>query len=113
MKDGNGLFVLDLQQRPHDPARQRRARLYNRLTWNDDGTALAVLKGVDVEKMRERDNVLVVYPERAGARSANAPKPTPVVLDPAKADGVPEGLGRERSRGARRGATTTSACSSA
>ena len=63
------------QQRPVR-ARSRRAaasialdndaKVYNRLTWNDDGTALAVLKGVDVEKMRERDNVLVVYPERSG-----------------------------------------------
>ena len=39
------------------------ARIYSRLTWNDAGTGLAVLKGVDVDKMRERDNVLVVYPD--------------------------------------------------
>ena len=38
------------------------ARVYSRLTWNDEGTGLAVLKGVDVDKMRERDNILLVYP---------------------------------------------------
>ena len=38
------------------------ARVYSRLTWNDDGTALAVLKGVDVDKMRERDNMLIAFP---------------------------------------------------
>ena len=37
------------------------ARNYNRLTWNDDGTAVAVLKGSDVEKMREKDNVLLAF----------------------------------------------------
>jgi len=45
------------------------AKVYSRLTWSDDGTGLAVLKGVDVDKMRERDNTLVVHP-RSKLRSA-------------------------------------------
>ena len=66
VRDGNGLFVLDLAQRPGAITLDNDARVYSRLTWNDDGTGLAVLKGVDVDKMRERDNILLVVSERAG-----------------------------------------------
>ena len=69
VKDQNGLFVLDLRTGRMNTL-DNDAKLYNRLTWNDAGTALAVLKGLDVEKMRERQNMLLVYPERPGARSA-------------------------------------------
>ena len=65
VRDTNGLFVLDLRNGRMN-ALDNDARVYNRLTWNDDGTALAVLKGTEVERMRERDNVLFVVPERAG-----------------------------------------------
>jgi dipeptidyl aminopeptidase/acylaminoacyl peptidase len=60
-RDGNGLFVLDLQQGRVVPI-DNDAKVYNRLEWNDAGTGLAVLKGSDVEKMRERDNALLAYP---------------------------------------------------
>jgi len=53
--------VLDLHS-GHPIALDNDAKNYNRLTWNEDGTALAVLKGLDVEKMRERDNLLLAYP---------------------------------------------------
>ncbi len=66
------------------------AKVYNRLTWNDAGTALAVLKGADVEKMRERENVLVVYPNVQAALD-DAADPLSVVLDPAKLDAFPKG----------------------
>ncbi len=86
-KDANGLFVLDLRNgRIH--SFDNAARSYNRLTWSEDGTALAVLKGVDVEKMRERDNVLIAFPNVQAALDAN---PAPVTLDPAKAAGFPKG----------------------
>ena len=66
VKDSNGLFVLDLPQRPHQHARQRRASIYNRLTWSDDGTALAVLKGArrrqDARARQRADRV----PQRPG-----------------------------------------------
>ena len=61
-RDGNGLFVLDLKSGRVNPL-DNDARVYSRLTWNDGGTGLAVLKGVDVEKMRERENILLVYPD--------------------------------------------------
>jgi len=87
VKDANGLFVLDLRNgRMH--ALDNAARVYNRLTWNEDGTALAVLKGVEVEKMRERDNVLIAFPNVQASLDAD---PVPVTLDPAKAAGFPKG----------------------
>jgi dipeptidyl aminopeptidase/acylaminoacyl peptidase len=89
VKDSNGLFVLDLRNGRLNPL-DNDARLYNRLTWNAEGTALAVLKGVDVEKMRERNNVLMVFPD-VQAALGDAAEPAPVVLDPAKAEGFPKG----------------------
>ncbi len=68
VRDGNGLFILDLRN-GRISTLDNDARVYSRLTWNDEGTGLAVLKGVDVDKMRERDNVLLGVSERAvGAR---------------------------------------------
>jgi len=89
VRDTNGLFVLDLRNGRVN-ALDNDARVYSRLTWNDDGTALAVLKGTDVEKMRERDNVLMVVPS-VQAALGDAPEPTPVTFDPAKAAGFPKG----------------------
>lgn len=86
-KDANGLFVLDLRSGKVNTL-DNGARLYNRLTWSEDGTALAVLKGLDVDKMRERDNVIVTFPNVQASIDAN---PVPVVLDPAKAAGFPNG----------------------
>jgi dipeptidyl aminopeptidase/acylaminoacyl peptidase len=88
VKDGNGLFVLDLGKGRVTPL-DNDAKSYNRLTWNDEGTSLAVLKGLDVDKMRERDNKLIVFPD-VQASLAEA-EPSPVVLDPAKAAGFPKG----------------------
>jgi len=89
MKDANGLSVLDLESgRMH--GLDNDAKSYNRLTWNKSGTALAVLKGLEVEDMRERANVLIAFPDVRAALDGDAP-PSPVTLDPATADGFPEG----------------------
>jgi len=88
-KDGNGLFVLDLRN-GRLSVLDNDARNYNRLAWNEDGTALAVLKGIEVEKMRERDNLLLAFPDVPAALGADAP-PVPVILDPSKASGFPKG----------------------
>ena len=88
-RDGNGLFVLDLKSGRVSPI-DNDARVYSRLTWNDAGTGLAVLKGVDVDKMRERDNTLLVYPSvQAALTDAEA---APIKLDPAKTGNFPEGF---------------------
>ena len=100
VKDGNGLFVLDLQDEPRCTRSTTTPSAYNRLTWSDDGTALAVLKGADVEKMRERDNVLLAFANVAGGARRTS-RPTPVAARSGEGRRVPEGLGRQRSRGAR------------
>jgi len=89
MKDANGLFILDLESgRMH--ALDNDAKSYNRLTWNKNGTALAVLKGLEVEDMRERDNVLIAFADVRATLDGDAPA-SPVTLDPATAEGFPEG----------------------
>ena len=88
VKDGNGLFVIELKNnRMH--TLDNDARAYNRLAWSDDGTALAVLKGVDVDKMRERDNQLLAFANVAAAIADV--EAAPAMLDAAKAAGFPKG----------------------
>src|SRR5687768_13997679 len=58
VRDGNGLFMIDVRSgRTH--VLDNDSLQYNRLTWSDDGNRVAVLKGRPVERMRERDNVLL------------------------------------------------------
>jgi dienelactone hydrolase len=87
VKDGNGLFVVDFAT-GRTAALDNDAKSYNQLTWSDDGKALAVLKGLDVPKMRERANVLLAYSDVQAALGASAPDA--VVLDPDTADGFPK-----------------------
>jgi len=88
VKDGNGLFVIDLASGRVQPL-DNDAKSYNRLTWSEDGKALAVVKGADVDKMRERDNVLIAFTDVKAA--LGDPEAAPAVLDPAKAAGFPKG----------------------
>ena len=72
-RDGNGLFVMDLASGRVVPI-ENDAKVYSRLQWSDAGTGVAVLKGVDVDRMRERDNALVVYPDvKAALLSSEKP----------------------------------------
>jgi len=87
VKDGNGLFILDLRNGRIHPL-DNDAKNYNRLTWSEDGTALAVLKGVDVDKMRERDNMLIAFSNvQAALGDVEA---SPATLDRAKGAGFPK-----------------------
>jgi dipeptidyl aminopeptidase/acylaminoacyl peptidase len=97
VKDGNGLFVFDTRTGRTTPL-DNDSKTYSRLTWNDEGTAIAALKGLDVEKMREKDNVLIAFTDVRSALAGEmtdgeAPPPAPaaIVLDPAKVDGFPKG----------------------
>jgi dipeptidyl aminopeptidase/acylaminoacyl peptidase len=90
VKDGNGLFVFDARNGRVTPL-DNAAEIYSRLAWNDDGTAVAALKGSEVEKMRERNNVLVAFPDIPAALKDGAGAPLAVVLEPAKAEGFPKG----------------------
>lgn len=67
VRDGNGLFVVDLRSNAIRVLDNDSLR-YARLTWNDEGSGLAVLKGREVERMRERDNRLLVLPDVSGDR---------------------------------------------
>ncbi len=94
IKDGNGLFVFDMRS-GRVTTLDNDAKIYSRLAWNEEGTALAVLKGAAVEKMRERSNVLLAFTDIRAAvaietTDGDAPVvAAPVVLDPAKAAGFP------------------------
>ena len=85
VKDANGLFVVDLAA-GSTQSLDNSAAIYGRLAWNDAGNGVAVLRGEDVPKMRERANVLVVVPDIRAALSA--PHTTPTTLD-ASAAGFP------------------------
>jgi dipeptidyl aminopeptidase/acylaminoacyl peptidase len=87
-RDANGLTVIDLKtNRTH--VLENDARIYSRLTWSDDGSGIAVLKGKPVPRMRERDNVLAVYTDLR--RSLGNPELGPAVLDPAAVKEFPRG----------------------
>jgi poly(3-hydroxybutyrate) depolymerase len=88
-RDGNGLFVLDFKNGRVNPL-DNDARVYSRLTWNDGGTGLAVLKGVDVDRMRERENVLLVYPDIQSALTDARAKV--VAFDNTKSSNFPRGF---------------------
>jgi dipeptidyl aminopeptidase/acylaminoacyl peptidase len=90
VKDGNGLFVFDSRSGRITPF-DNDSKNYNRLAWNEDGTGIAVLKGSDVEKMREKSNVLMVFNDIPQCLEAEAEPTAPVILDPAKAEGFPKG----------------------
>ncbi len=90
IKDGNGLFVFDTATGRVTPL-DNDAKSYSRLAWNEDGTAVAVLKGSDVDKMREKDNVLLAITGIPEIVKPEAAAVTPVVLDPAKTDNFPKG----------------------
>ncbi|HSC27894.1 MAG TPA: prolyl oligopeptidase family serine peptidase [Vicinamibacterales bacterium] len=98
VKDANGVFVFDTRSGRTTPL-DTDAKQYNRLAWNEDGDALAVLKGLEVEKMREKNNVLLAFTDVPGgsetdgdngAASPAADPPAAVVLDPAKTEGFPK-----------------------
>lgn len=77
-RDANGLVVLDLRTgrvRPLDGD----TATYSRLTWNEQGTALAVLKGHDVAGRQEKDNSLLAFPD-VYALLASTQQPRPSVL---------------------------------
>ena len=64
--DGNGLYVVNLEtgsRRALDNAKER----YARLTWSEDGGALAVLRGETPEGKVERANTVVSFTGMEGA----------------------------------------------
>jgi dipeptidyl aminopeptidase/acylaminoacyl peptidase len=87
-KDANGLFVLDLRTGRIQPLDDD-TKNYSRITWNETGTALAALKGLEVEKKAEKENALIAFPDIYAVLSDN-PEAAGMVLDTTAA-GFPRG----------------------
>ena len=86
------------RERPRDSARERREALQPPDVERTTARASPCSRALDVEKMRERDNVLVVYRERARARQRPGPAAAAGRARSGEDRRFPEGLGRERSR---------------
>lgn len=89
VRDGNGLFVVELAS-GRTTVLDNDSLRYSRLTWHDRENALAVLKGRDVEKMRERDNALLVF--RDVNVTLTSTTRAPAILQPATASAMPKGF---------------------
>jgi dipeptidyl aminopeptidase/acylaminoacyl peptidase len=87
-KDANGLFVVDLRNNRVHPLDDD-TRSYSRLTWNEAGTALAVLKGTEVEKQAEKVNLLIAFPDVYGLLAL--PGEAPQAMLDTTAAGFPQG----------------------
>ena len=82
--NGNGLYLIELatgMRRPLDNAKED----YARLSWSEQGSALAVLRGSKPEGMDERANVLVAFPDVAVQGISNK-----IVYDPGTDEDFPE-----------------------
>ncbi|MEO8624301.1 MAG: hypothetical protein ABI625_24685, partial [bacterium] len=88
IRDGNGVFLVDVLA-GRTEVLDNDARNYNRLTWNEDGSSIAVLKGREADKMRERDNMLIVFTDVRKAHGDMESAAT--TLDPYRAKGFPRG----------------------
>jgi dienelactone hydrolase len=82
-RDGNGVFVISTAGWTHRTLDNVRAD-YSRLTWNDSGTALAALRGMERRGFTEKENSLVAFDGLDGA------SPTSYVLAPSALAGMPE-----------------------
>lgn len=84
-KTGNGLYLMDLSQGILTILDSGDSD-YSNLAWNEQGTALAVLKGKKQKENKEKDNVLLAF---TGAGTKNQAKHS---YDPAKDSDFPEGM---------------------
>jgi dipeptidyl aminopeptidase/acylaminoacyl peptidase len=83
---GNGVFVYHVDTGLVDALDTERQE-YAQLSWNEQGTALAVLRGEKKSGNVQRDNVLLVF---SGLGAKESVRET--VFDPVKATGFPQGM---------------------
>jgi dipeptidyl aminopeptidase/acylaminoacyl peptidase len=83
---GNGVYLLHLESGLTQPL-DTDAREYAQLSWNEQGTALAVLRGEKKERSALRDNVMLLF---RGIDGRTTPRKT--VLEPASLAGFPDGM---------------------
>jgi dipeptidyl aminopeptidase/acylaminoacyl peptidase len=81
---GNGLHVMDLDRRTLEPLDTSDQR-YARLSWSDDGQAIAVLRGETEDGMAQRTNVLLAFAQQDGDFSRTE-------FDPAQSAEFPDGM---------------------
>jgi dipeptidyl aminopeptidase/acylaminoacyl peptidase len=82
---GNGVYILNLRTstlRTLDASGSR----YERLVWDEKGTALAVLRGTKPEEQKHRENVLLAFTGVETSKAAMA------ILDPATHATFPTGF---------------------
>jgi dipeptidyl aminopeptidase/acylaminoacyl peptidase len=88
-KAGNGLYLMELDGGRIVPL-STGDFLYQGMSWDEDGRALAVLRGNKPEGMEQRENVLLAFPDALGSVVGGVQ--APVVFEPGTADGFPEGF---------------------
>jgi len=84
-KAGNGLYLIDLNSGAVQTLDNGSAD-YANLTWDEKGTALAVLKGTQSEEFTQKDNILVAFV------GLNGSLPTRIEYDPSQDTSFPEGM---------------------
>jgi hypothetical protein len=82
---GNGLYMINLKDGSRKPLDTGSA-VYERMTWNEEGSALAVLKGKLKKGYKQRDNFLLTY---TGFDKSNI---SASKFEPAAANNFPENM---------------------
>ncbi len=81
----NGAHLIDLNTGVRKPLDSGRA-LYSRLTWDEEGVVLAVLRGLKDKKKKNRDNLLLAF------TGLDLRRPKRHQYDPAKAGDFPKDM---------------------
>ncbi len=84
-QNGNGVYYIRLDTGARRPLDNGSAD-YSRLTWDEEGSALAVLKGTETDTLEHLDNVLLAFTGLTGRRMAG------IVFDPADDPEFTEGM---------------------
>jgi dienelactone hydrolase len=84
-RDGNGLHLVSIANWSHRILDNVRAD-YSRLTWDDSGTAVAALRGMDRRGFTEKENSLIAVTDVDGAT------PAVTVLARQQLSGLPDSL---------------------
>ena len=84
-KAGNGIYLIDLESGIRRPLDTDKAE-YARMTWDEEGTALAVMKGVEKEGFVRKENTVLVFMD------LDEGKPAKVEYDPSEAFDFPKDM---------------------
>lgn len=90
-KAGNGLYLMELAGGRTLPL-STGEYLYQGMTWDEEGTALAVLQGTKPDGRERRENVLLAFQGVAGEVSGSDHGTHGITYDPASDSSFPEGF---------------------